>query len=664
MRILLLLIFFVGCKGIHAQKKTIDSLLFKIENAKSDSAKLNGLNKLFNVYNSQNSDSAQIVAEKALVLARKLDYPVGRATSYNNLGTVFYYKGNNTKALANYLSALKILENLSGKVTKSSAYNRQLSSCYNNIGMIYQRQKLFDKAEDYFLKSIEIDRLMGDKKGMAHAYNNIGTIKEETNKYDEAIKNYEIAMQLKIEIKDTVGIPSTLINIGILQMNNKKFKESEEYFKRALSMSRKASNKQDEALALINMGDMFYLKKNYDKAVEYYRKGIELSENQHYDQFLIYAHNSLSLAYYRMKKFEKAYDQFQLYVTIKDSLYNLENAKALHEMETKYETDVHEKEIDLLTAEKSLQDLELNNKMNLIYFFVGGFILLIVLLVLLLNAYVIKRKNHSELDSKNQKIELAYGIIEQKQKEIVDSINYAKRIQYTLLAHKEYLEQNLYDHFMLYKPKDIVSGDFYWATKQDNKFFLAVCDSTGHGVPGAFMSLLNIGFLSEAINEKGIYKPNEVFNYVRKRLSATVSHEGQQDGFDGILICLDRENGDITYAAANNSPVLISNGELKILPKDKMPVGIGEKVEDFSLYSVNTEKGAMLYLMTDGYADQFGGPKGKKMMHKRLDNLLLEYHSLPLTEQFTQLEAQFEEWRGDLEQVDDVCLLGMRITSY
>jgi serine phosphatase RsbU (regulator of sigma subunit) len=253
------------------------------------------------------------------------------------------------------------------------------------------------------------------------------------------------------------------------------------------------------------------------------------------------------------------------------------------------------------------------------------------------------------------------------QKETIDSINYAKRIQYALLANNELLKASLTQHFVMFKPKDIVSGDFYWATEHQGKFYLAVCDSTGHGVPGAFMSLLNIGFLSEAIKENNIEKPNEILNYVRKRLIESIGNNGQQDGMDGILICFDNRSSPpkIVYSAANNAPVLISNNNLGTecveLPKDKMPVGEGEKKDSFTLHTINIQKGDTLYLYTDGYADQFGGPKGKKFKYKNLNELLLSVSGLPFDEQGQQLLAVFENWKGALEQVDDVCVIGIKL---
>ncbi len=252
-------------------------------------------------------------------------------------------------------------------------------------------------------------------------------------------------------------------------------------------------------------------------------------------------------------------------------------------------------------------------------------------------------------------------IIEEQQKEMVDSINYAKRIQYALLANENLLKSNLPEHFVLFKPKDIVSGDFYWATKKNNAFYLAVCDSTGHGVPGAFMSLLNINFLNEAVNERNITAPHEIFNHVRKQLIESM--DGRNDGMDAILLKFETKGSvlKVEYAAANNEPLLIRDNKLIILPKDKMPVGKGEKTESFTPNTIDLQKGDSLYMFTDGFADQFGGPKGKKFKFKQLEEILLANSKLSMEEQNKMLEKSFMSWKGNLEQVDDILFIGIKI---
>jgi len=252
-------------------------------------------------------------------------------------------------------------------------------------------------------------------------------------------------------------------------------------------------------------------------------------------------------------------------------------------------------------------------------------------------------------------------IILHKQKEHIDSLNYAKRIQQTLLGTEKFMGKYLPNHFLMFKPKDIVSGDFYWATKNESTFYLAVCDSTGHGVPGAFMSLLNMAFLNEAINQKYIVEPNEILNYVRERLIKNLSKDGRQDGMDGILLAIDLKTREMRYAAAHNAPIIIRNDEVIEYDADKMPIGKGIRDEKFKLFKIDAQPGDTLVLYTDGYADQFGGPKGKKLMYKPLKEKLKLYNKMPLLEQKDKLDAFFEEWRGEQEQVDDICMIGIKI---
>jgi ligand-binding sensor domain-containing protein/serine phosphatase RsbU (regulator of sigma subunit) len=262
---------------------------------------------------------------------------------------------------------------------------------------------------------------------------------------------------------------------------------------------------------------------------------------------------------------------------------------------------------------------------------------------------------------RTHELKKALGQIEEKNKEITDSINYAGKIQAAILPNQEDIGRLSADFFVIFKPKDIVSGDFYWAEQRGDKFYLAVCDSTGHGVPGAFMSLLNLSFINEALNEKNIATPNEIFNHVRSRLINSISKEGQKDGFDGTLVCFDKANKKLMYSAANTKPILLSNGVTQILSADKMPVGKGERQESFVLHEINYQSGDVLYLFTDGYADQFGGQQGKKFKFKQLEETIVSLHKMPMAEQESVLNLKFEKWKDALEQVDDVCMIGIRL---
>ena len=256
-------------------------------------------------------------------------------------------------------------------------------------------------------------------------------------------------------------------------------------------------------------------------------------------------------------------------------------------------------------------------------------------------------------------------IVEEKHKEITDSINYAERIQRSFLATKDLLDQNLKDHFVFFKPKDVVSGDFYFAEKlTNNNFLLATADSTGHGVPGAIMSLLNITSLEKAIENQD--QPSDILNTTRKiiieRLKKDGSAEGGKDGMDCSVICFDFKKKKIIVSAANNPVWIVRGSETIEIKPDKMPVGKHDKQDvSFTQQTIDIKKGDVIYTLTDGFSDQFGGSLGKKFMSKKLRELLSKNAHLPMEEQRSILENTFISWVGDLEQIDDVTLIGVRV---
>jgi serine phosphatase RsbU (regulator of sigma subunit) len=304
--------------------------------------------------------------------------------------------------------------------------------------------------------------------------------------------------------------------------------------------------------------------------------------------------------------------------------------------------------------------------------YVIAFIGFVYLIIRISVRRLVKAKNQLEKIVKERTAEVVEQkqLIEEKHKEITDSINYAERIQRSFLATKELLNENLKDHFVFFQPKDVVSGDFYWATKLvtpggAGNFVLVTADSTGHGVPGSIMSILNISSLESTVKE-GITEPAEILNHTRakiiERLKKDGSPEGGKDGMDASLIAFDFKNNRLSYAAANNPVWIVREGRMMEYAPDKMPVGKHDKdTIPFTQHTIELQKGDVVYALTDGFPDQFGGPKGKKFMYKNLKELLVSIALKPMEEQNETLKAAFNTWKGSLEQVDDVCLIGVRI---
>ena len=282
-------------------------------------------------------------------------------------------------------------------------------------------------------------------------------------------------------------------------------------------------------------------------------------------------------------------------------------------------------------------------------------------------------KQNKIIATKNDDLKQAYRVIADKNKSITDSITYAKRIQESFLSSENTLNKTLKNYFILYKPRDIVSGDFYWAFDLPDRVIIACADSTGHGIPGAFMSLIGISVLNEISHSKNIIEPALILDELRRIIICALNPEqldsGGKDGMDIALISVFKNPGaedvKIHFSGANNAMYIISSQnnitELKEFKSDKQPVGFYSNMKPFTQQEITAKKGDIIYMGTDGFADQFGGEKGKKFMSKQLKKKLTTIHHLPLTEQDKILESEFQAWKGELEQVDDVTVMGIRI---
>ncbi|MGC9344108.1 MAG: PP2C family protein-serine/threonine phosphatase [Bacteroidales bacterium] len=272
---------------------------------------------------------------------------------------------------------------------------------------------------------------------------------------------------------------------------------------------------------------------------------------------------------------------------------------------------------------------------------------------------------NAELVEKNTIVEQQKELLEIRNKEIKDSIEYAKRIQTASFPSRKILEKVSRDYFILYKPRDIVSGDFYWFGEVDNKIIIIAADSTGHGVPGAFMSMYGIAFLNEIVNKQKIFKPNDVLNSLREKISDSLNRGDDEfetmDGMDMSVLTFDMDKEKVLYAGAFHSLYLMRNEELQVVKADKMPVAFYQKMDPFELHEIELKKDDCFYIFTDGYIDQFGGNMGKKFLSKRLKEILTEVNQLPMNEQFLKLNSAFKSWKGDYFQVDDVLMIGIRV---
>ena len=697
-RLILLLLIYSGLFS-QSDRYRIDSLERIIKTSGDQKNIIETKSALFiNLFLAGNEKKGLTYYTDALSSATKINYQKGLALLYNNYGTYLYNKNEFDSAayyykLTNKISSeigdkelmLKSLSNIASiefmngdyvnalnhynkglKIENELGYEEGSVISINNVGFVYNALAMDEKAYSTFLKAEKIYTKKNKLSSLLYSYDGLSITYIRLKKPDSAIYYGKKYLDAAEKLNDLYAMGYALDNLGSLHRNIKKNQEALAYFKKASSIYEKIDDYRlgmtiyaNLSQLYLNMKDTLNANKCLEKMMQFENKfKIGVDRRSFYPFFA-------QIAYVK-KDYKKAYDYLHTYIAVKDSSYNIEVAQQINEINTKYQTDKKEKENLLLQKENEKRNQELQSQKTVSNYLIAIIALGILMFVGAVAMFKKINRINGELQIKNKDIEEKNNTLTEQKKEILDSIHYARRIQQTLLAHTDFVNEHLPENFILFKPKDIVSGDFYWATKTISSeghelFYLAVCDSTGHGVPGAFMSLLNIGFLSEAINEKGILDAGQIFDYVRERLINSISKEGQKDGFDGILLCLNKVTGTITYSAANNAPVLVKDQEILSLPYDKMPVGIGEQKNSFCTYEIPAEKNSVLYLYTDGYADQFGGPRGKKFMYKQLNRILTEISMDELQLQKSKLENNFETWKGNLEQVDDVCIIGIRV---
>ena len=610
-------------------------------------------------------DNSLINFNKSLAILKTTKDKTAISKTYFNIGLIYYYTAKYDLAIQQYIEALKLLESIKDTQT--------LPNIYNGLSGMYKEIRNYNEALNYGQKALKLFSQNKDSVGIASALNNVGNVYDYQNKLDEALDYYRKSMRMKELIKMERGMSSTLNNIGIILSKKDSVLQALEYYNKALSYSTVNSDKISQAVSYDGIGMVYYKLKQYDKALSFLEKSIAISTDIDSKLDIVSSYEKIALCYAAKGNYKKAFDYQQLLFATKDSIFNVESSKQVNELATKYETEKKQLLIDNLNKDNALKqeelaksELQVKQQNMQIMFFIVAVLLLSVLSFFIFRSYKEKKQSAEIILSQKEEVERQRDLVEEKSKEITDSIHYAKRIQQALLASDTFLKKHIADYFIFYKPKDIVSGDFYWANVIDGKFVMITADCTGHGVPGAFMSLLNISYLNEAIIEKRIDAPDKILDHVRSQIIQSLNPEGSEnegrDGMDATLSMYDFKGMWLRFSAANNPLWLYRNNEIKEFSADKMPVGMyhGEQ-KPFTQQTIGLRKGDIVYTFTDGFADQFGGEKGKKFKYKNLKQLLLNNANKPMAEQKQILKKTLRDWQGNMEQVDDILIVGIRV---
>ncbi|MDP2386392.1 MAG: SpoIIE family protein phosphatase [Bacteroidota bacterium] len=687
-----ILIFILFLFNSLCGQTTIDSLEQSLQKASSDKIRCDILHELSFVMINEDPGKAAEYANKALTLAKKINYKDGEGLALFDLGNVGYYQDDyeyglkkldeaekiflttkNNKGLGfvfNCKGQIQILEGEYSNALKSLAEAMKYFESIKNtsgmaqvdidIGSIHYYQKNYNEAIKYFNQALQ----SGDEVRIGGASVFLGFVYVDQNNYSEAKKHVEVANKIGIKTQDNYILSDCLYLLGRIDFFYGDLKSAEEKFLASLKIQEELENFQGITQDCNYLGMLNLNNKNIDKAIEYYRKAYLVAADKGIKEEQKNASLGLSNSFNFIKLYDSAYYYLKVNHTISEELLSEDASKKLAELEASLAAQKREAEVE---SERKVQAF---TKKVIIFSGIGLLLVMITISYILYNRNKLKQKANQKLAAINKEIEHQRDIIEEKHKEITDSINYAERIQRSMLASKKLLDEQLMgedSYFILFKPKDVVSGDFYWASKLANgNFAMVTADSTGHGVPGSIMSMLNMNSLKEAV-KMDLSQPADILNYTRKVIIDTLandgSKEGGKDGMDCCCLVYDMKNKKLSFAAAHNPVWIIRGTEVLEYKSDKMPVGKHDRQDTpFTQHDVDLQTGDMVYALTDGYPDQFGGEKGKKFMSKNLRELLIANAHLSLKEQKDLLDKIFTGWVGNLEQVDDVTIMGVRIS--
>jgi len=563
----------------------------------------------------------------------------------------------------------------------TTKYDLASAQLTETIALCEENNDLFNLASIYSLKAIMLGKI-GDFNG-AHSLQlkSISLEKESGDlyAYHMAIANFSLdymelgdldSMKIWLEVLDSIA---PLINgdeayyraqnWGIYHKEKGNIRKANEQLNIALELAEKQQLTDSKATVYALLAGNYRAIGNYSSAEASAMAGYQLAQENH----LIFeaSENLIELieVLKEQNKFKEALTWQTALIKIEKEIYDLEKIQKVKRIEGQLKLAEKEKiiaqgEADLKASELIGQQAKTRNT-----WMYGIVIIVCLLLFFIIFIFVKTKKLNSTIRHQKKEVEIKSENLEEALTNIHDSLEYSKLIQKAMLPSPEVLQRSFKDHFVLYEPKDIVSGDFYWLHQTETVTIIAVGDCTGHGVPGAMVSMVCHEALNKTVKELGIYKPGEILDEVRKMVIKTFekSKDNLHDGMDICLCAIN--NNSLSYAGAHNPLWILRGNDIIVTKGDKQPIGNFDLQQPFTTHDLELEDRDKIYLFSDGYADQFGGEKGKKMKSANMKKLLLTIKNEPMMEQRSSLKSAFDRWKGDLEQIDDVCIIGIKIND-
>ena len=548
---------------------------------------------------------------------------------------------------------------------------------YISIADVYSMMENYTNAERFYNKSIQILRSTNDSIPLASALLNAGDTYYNMGRYEEALRNFEEAGPIFKKLNHLTGSAYNLGNIGMIYAKQGKDALAKNNINEAIAVLEELEDYYPISVYLTIMSDIYLKQDDFAAALSYTNRSLELATAYGLKEQIGDAYLQLSKLHDQAGNLNEAFNYYRNHILYRDSLKNIEAIQQMADMRTDFEVSQKQIEVDLLTHKRKNQRV-----INILAAMAS--VLIILLAIGLYRRYIfIKLTNvkindqKDEIEAQRDEVEAQRDLLEThrdlvvfQKNEIVESINYAQRIQSAMLPPETYFSELLHESFILYKPRDIVSGDFYWIKQVNQYIVLVAADCTGHGVPGAFMSMLGMSYLNEIVLRREIIQANQILNELRKQIKSSLRQHGlrdeSKDGIDMALCVLDLKSMKMQYAGANNPLYLIKDiegrPELQEIKADRMPLGYYQgKDISFVNHDIQLEMGDTFYMFSDGFVDQKGGKEEKKFLSKNFKNLLLEIHDQPMHDQKDILELTLSDWMGDNSQVDDLLVVGVRV---
>lgn len=708
--------FFFSFTPLFSQNS--DSLLLLLKSSKNNKTKAELYNKISFSLCNNDPQTALLYADSALKLSQIIKDKNNTDRAWFNKGKVYQLMGDFKKCRECFQNTLDFAQ--------TEKNDRKLSQSYGQLGICFRNAEKYKTALTYFQKALNFAEKIGDKNLIAGCCNNMANVLSDLKQYENATEFLQRIIDMKEFIPNSDNLSAAYTNFAEIKSVEGNFEDAKIMLQNAIEIDTKNNNLHALSGGYSNLAGLEYMSGNLNGALKMMEKVIEIDLKIGSPSILAADYNNLGSIYQEFKKYDQAIQYYKLSVeyskkqsgmvdilsslngisqckaltgdmngayytllesmAIKDTLYNDQTNKTVAEMKSKYETEKKQLVIEQLEDRSKIDSLEIEKvnreksesdrtKKRQFYIFSSGFIVLLIISFLIFRSYRQKQKANEiitrqkeEVENQKLLVEHQKEIVEEKNKEILDSIIYAKRLQDAILPPLKVVKEYLPDSFILYKPKDIVAGDFYFMEPIGNKIVIAAADCTGHGVPGAMVSVVCANALNRAVKEFNLTESGKILDKVRELVLETFSKSESEvkDGMDISLCVMDLKLQKLYWSGANNPLWLFRKNENGIVDlteykPDKQPIGKTEQPLPFNTSVIDCKKEDTFYIFTDGYEDQFGGEKGKKFKSSKMKEMLLSFQSLSMENQRLSILSSFENWKGDLEQVDDVCIIGIRI---